>query len=53
MAVNALQSHCQPQFGAIVLWALKQIWEVSIVIVKEILLLNVSSQQYFIVRYIY
>lgn len=30
--VNASQFHCQPQFGAIVLWALKQIWEVSVAI---------------------
>ena len=30
ITVNALRSHCQPRLRAIVLWPLKQIWEVSI-----------------------
>ena len=37
ITVNALRSHCQPRLGAIVLWALKQIWEVSIVITMGLL----------------
>ena len=27
---NALRSHWQPRFGAIVSWALQEIWEVSV-----------------------
>ena len=28
--ITTLRSHCQPRLGAIVLWALRQIWEVTI-----------------------